>query len=434
MKATISHKSLIVYTLSILLFGVFYIHQKQLYLASGFLFLLFFSIWLLYKPEIVLYLYLSSFLPLLYTFGYLGIDNLNFLIISVIASVSLLLSIYKYKKPPHISKNNFLCIALIFGIISFGLLNDSLGESFLISIRFIVYTILPLIITSFIIKKDQLIQLIDKAIIFNSIITISIILLYIFNSYAIFKWKIESTIGLSFFCLISISLIVLRKARSFYHRLVLVLSIGLIVILFQRAFILSVGLMIIWMIISRGSLNNKLKTLIIIGIASLLAVPLIIPDARLEKIRQTEVLTKNIKNLDDLKNKEELGSIGDRLYLWDFSIKYTLKNSPWVGNGFGEFKNVSIFEYPHNLVIDIFFCTGILGTFVFFLFVVIVIYLLSENKIFRKSYEYSALIGILGSFLTVLLFSGGFNKSSFYLFIYLIGFSLHFKKLHVNYL
>ena len=112
-----------------------------------------------------------------------------------------------------------------------------------------------------------------------------------------------------------------------------------------------------WMSLNRGNLNKKLKILLLTCSLVFIVVPIIIPKARLKKLEQAESFTKH-KKLSDLKDNESLGSIAIRLYLWDTAIKYTIDNSIIFGNGFGKFEELTGFEYPHNLLIDIFFCTG----------------------------------------------------------------------------
>jgi len=432
MKVNKTSKVLLSIILGFLFFIALKIHNSPIYIVVGLLIISFLFTNLFKTPEFLLVLCLSAFIPLFYTFGYLKIENLNFAILTSLSIIALFLSIYQNKGVANLSNNILLSVSSVFIIFFVGILNGNLVLNLKMLIQFFVYGFLPILIASISLKStNQIYLLLERIIYFNFVFLISFILLYIFSTYSIFKWKIESSIGLSFFCLFNIIIILLYRPRSLFMLFSLFLSIILIIILFQRSFIFALLMLSFWIIINRGNLNNKLKILLLTCLLIFVIAPIIIPKARLIKIEQTKSFTKHEK-LSSLKINENLESISIRLYLWDTAIKHTINNSIFLGNGFGRFEELTGFEYPHNLLIDIFFCTGLLGLLMFFIFCTSFLILITDNKIFRKSYEFIILTGSIGAVFTVLMFSGGFNKSSFYLFIFLIGFSLIYKRLYIK--
>ena len=132
--------------------------------------------------------------------------------------------------------------------------------------------------------------------------------------------------------------------------------------------------------------------------------------SKLEKTMSfVEKLSQN-KDILRAKENEDLGTIGYRIVKIVAAFG-KIKEKPYFGNGLGTFSNLAEYKYPHNIIVEFLYSTGLAGLFIF---------LFCAAKIFFKAHSSIKKIGnakfknmflVANSFVVlcfvILQFSGG---------------------------
>ena len=408
LKLKINKAFILVIFATIFLFVFFWFHKRELYYFLAIIVFSLFFIIALIKQSYVLSLFFSGNALLYYSMIRIAqVDNL--IVFAQLFLVLLALTVAFLKKNKFIFRHGEVSLLLLLFLSSISsLINLDLNTFLTFLSYFIVYTLLPtILLISTIRNKRDLRKLLEFTFYINSIVIYAFILLYALKEYGYFRWVVDSTIGLSVICLLNMLIISALNFKTVWHKITFVVSLFLMLVLFQRAFLLAVIAYFSYVYLKNTNYKKKIVYILVICILLLGGVALIPKD----KLYKVEFLTAFISERSDIQYlsedemKARYGSIGSRIILWKNTIEYTIDNNFVLGHGYNSYSSVFTHKYPHNIFVHYFYSFGFWGLLM--LFIYLIIFSIEVKKLVHKQIPAAKhLVGGSISLFVVMFFSG----------------------------
>lgn len=431
LKLKLNKAFILVILASLLLFVFFWYHNKESYFFLSVLVFSFYFIIALYKQSYILSLFLSGNALIYYSLIRIAqIDNLIVITQLFLVVIALTVTYSKNKKFALRQSEIFLFLLLLFSSFS-SLINMDLHTFLAFLSYFMIYTLFPtLLLISTIQNKKAMYKLLDFTFYVNSIVIYAFILLYVFKEYGYFRWVVDSSIGLSVLCLLNMFVISALNFKTAWHKITFVLSLLLLVVLFQRAFLLAVITYFSFVYLVNTTFKKKIAFVLVVFVL-LAGGVVLIPNTKLYKV---EYLTsfisesREIGNLSDNEIKQRYGSIGSRIILWKKTIEYTIDNNIILGNGYNSYSSKFNYKYPHNIFVHYFYSFGFLGLLSLLGYIVVFskeVKKLVNNKIPEAKYLIAGGISLF----VVMFFSGSIKGQLFFITFFYFHFILLFLRI-----
>lgn len=406
-----------------------------LYAVTSFVAAFFIVFIVVLKPYLFLAVFFTVSYPVSQTIGKLEIDNLGILFLLMLSLLSVLFIVQRknfvFDRRKIIL---FLPFYLIVAVVASGTVlgfirsgNDSLE----ILVKFFVFGVVP---ASFLVvmplNKKNMLSLLELSYYLNLIIFMGFSAAYWFfrilspSSFDMFFYTFDNPIGTSLFLmqfvLVSFLFTIFGKIsekRKIFIYSTVVLAFIYVMITFQRSFILAIAGALSYFVVSKYKIGLKMIAVVavaaVVFAVALSNISMFLNEYQVSKIEKTMNLVEKLsKNKDILraKEREDLGTIGYRIVKIVAAFA-KIKERPYFGNGLGTFSNLAEYKYPHNIIVEFLYSTGIVGLFVF-LFCAIKVFLKSHyavKKIKDENLKNSFLV--TNSFIVlcfvILQFSGG---------------------------
>lgn len=387
------------------------------------------------KPYLFLAVFFAVSYPVSLTIGKLEIDNLGILFLLMISLMAFIFIMQRKsfavdKRKIALFSSFYMIIAVIvFGAVS-GFLHSG-NDSLEILVKFFVFGVIP---ASFLVvmplNKENILSLLELSYYMNLVIFMGFSIAYWFfrilnpGGFDDFFYGFDNPIGTSLFMMefVLVSIVFLMFGKISSRKKIFIYSTVFIAFLyvaitFQRSFILAIMCAVVYFIVSKYRIGLKMVAVVLIAAAffavALSNISMFLNEYQVSKIEKTmNLLEKLSQNKDILRAKEseDLGTIGYRIVKIVAAFG-KIKEKPYFGNGLGTFSNLAEYKYPHNIIVEILYSTGLVGLCVF-LFCAARIFLKSHSSIKKIKYEKlkNAFI-ITNSFIVlcfvILQFSGG---------------------------
>lgn len=428
-------KVLVVLILS-MIFGLPLISgNAALYAVTSIITVFFLVVIVIFKPYLFLSVFFASVYPVSQTIGKLGVDNLGIAFILMLSLLALVFIVQR--KNFTFNKERlllFLPFYMIIAVVVFGAVTGFLhsgNDSLEILVKFFVFGVIPaFFLTVMPLDKENVISILELSYYLNLIIFLGFSVAYWFfrilnpSSFATFFADFDNPIGISLFLmqfvLFSLLFIVFgnvsEKRRIFIYASML-LAFIYVMITFQRSFILAIAGALTYFIVSKYKIGIKMIAVAVVVATvftfALSNISMFLNEYQISKLEKTlnfvEKLSQN-KNVLRAKENEDLGTIGYRIVKIVAAFG-KIKEKPYFGNGLGTFSNFAEYKYPHNIIVEFLYSTGIVGLFIV-LFSMIRIFLKSHSMIKKMpDGKLKNMFLITNSFIVlcfvILQFSGG---------------------------
>ena len=358
----------------------------------------------IFKPYLFLAVFFAIAYPVSQTVGKLGVNNLGILFLLMLSILAIVFIIqrknFTFNKRRILLFSSFYVIVavVVFGVVT-GFLHSG-NDSIEILVKFLVFGVIP---ASFLVvmplNKENLISVLELSYYLNLIIFMGFSVAYWFfrilnpSGFETFFSNFDNPIGTSLFLMqfVLVSLLfaifgnISEKRKIFIYASVL-LAFVYVMITFQRSFILAIAGALTYFVVSKYKIGLKMVAVAFVVAAvftfALSNISMFLSVHQISKLEKTinfvEKLSKN-ENILRAKENEDFGTIGYRIVKIVAAFG-KIKEKPYFGNGLGTFSNFAEYKYPHNIIVEFLYSTGLVGLFIF-LFCIIRIFVRSHSMI-----------------------------------------------------
>lgn len=389
----------------------------------------------IFRPHLFLSVFFAIAYPVSQTVGRLEVDNLGISFLLMLSLLALLFIVQR--KQFAFDKNRILLFSYFYVIVAVVVFGSVMGflysgnDSLEILVKFFVFGVIPAFFLTVIPwDKENILSILELCYYLCLVIFLGFSFAYWFfrilnpGSFETFFYTFDNPIGTSLFMMqfILVSFVFSMFGNVSHKRKIFIYStIGLaffyVMVTFQRSFILAIASALTYFIVSKYRIGFKMVALALV-ISAFFAVALsnismFLSDYQVSKLEKTLSLVEKLsKNKDILRAKEneDLGTIGYRIVKIVAAFG-KIKEKPYFGNGLGTFSNFAEYKYPHNIIVEFLYSTGLVG-FVLFIFCAVKLFLQSHLGIRKiKDEKLKNALLIVNSFnvlcIVILQFSGG---------------------------
>lgn len=377
-----------------LLFGLTLIGGNiALYAITSLVSVFFLVLIVVLKPYLFLAVFFAVSYPVSQTIGKLEVDNLGILFLLALSLLALVFIIQRknfsvdQRKIVLFSSFYVIVAVVLFGSVS-GFLHSG-HDSLEILVKFFVFGVIPM---SFLLvmplNKENMLSLLELGYYLNFIIFMGFSIAYWFfrllnpASFDNFFYGYDNPIGTSLFMsefsLVSFVFLIFEKVshkRKIFIYLTIMLATVYVLLTFQRSFILAIAVALIYFIISKYKISFKMiavfSVFVVIFALALTNISMFLNVRQLSKLEKTiSFVEKLSQNKDVFRSQEnkDLGTIGYRIVTILAAVG-KIKEHPYFGNGLGTFSNFADYKYPHNIIVEFLYSTGLVGLCVFLFFI-----------------------------------------------------------------
>ena len=209
----------------------------------------------------------------------------------------------------------------------------------------------------------------------------------------------------------------ISEKRKIFIYATIILAFIYVMITFQRSFILAIAGALSYFVVSKYKIGLKMVAVVVVVAAvftvALSNISMFLNEHQISKLEKTMSLVEKLSQNKDIlraKENEDLGTIGYRIVKIVAAFG-KIKEKPYFGNGLGTFSNLAEYKYPHNIIVEILYSTGLVGLCVF-LFCAMRVFFKSHSAIKKvKDEKLKNSLMITNSFIVlcfvILQFSGG---------------------------
>ena len=418
------------------IFGVTLIGGNvALYAVTSLIAVFFLVVIVILKPYLFLAVFFAVSYPVSQTVGKLEVNNLGILFLLMLSLLAFLFIFQRKnfavdKRRIAVFSSFYVIVAVVvFGVVS-GFLHSG-NDSLEILVKFFVFGVIP---ASFLIvmplNKENMLSLLELSYYLNFIIFVGFSFAYWFfkllnpSGFDGFFYGFDNPIGTSLFLMqfVLVSLLfsifrqISQKRRIFIYATV-ALAFLYVMITFQRSFILAIAGASGYFVVSKYKIGLKMVAVALVAAAvfavALSNLSMFLNVHQISKLEKTMSFVEKLSQNKDIlraKENEDLGTIGYRIVKIVAAFG-KIKEKPYFGNGLGTFSNLAEYKYPHNIIVEFLYSTGLAGLFIF---------LFCAAKIFFKAHSSIKKIGnakfknmflVANSFVVlcfvILQFSGG---------------------------
>ena len=418
------------------IFGVTLIGGNvALYAVTSLIAVFFLVVVVILKPYLFLAVFFAVSYPVSQTVGKLEVNNLGILFLLMLSLLAFLFIFQRKnfavdKRRIAVFSSFYAIVAVVvFGVVS-GFLHSG-NDSLEILVKFFVFGVIP---ASFLIvmplNKENMLSLLELSYYLNFIIFVGFSFAYWFfkllnpSGFDGFFYGFDNPIGTSLFLMqfVLVSLLfsifrqISQKRRIFIYATV-ALAFLYVMITFQRSFILAIAGASGYFVVSKYKIGLKMVAVALVAAAvfavALSNLSMFLNVHQISKLEKTMSFVEKLSQNKDIlraKENEDLGTIGYRIVKIVAAFG-KIKEKPYFGNGLGTFSNLAEYKYPHNIIVEFLYSTGLAGLFIF---------LFCAAKIFFKAHSSIKKIGnakfknmflVANSFVVlcfvILQFSGG---------------------------
>ena len=418
------------------IFGVTLIGGNvALYAVTSLIAVFFLVVVVILKPYLFLAVFFAVSYPVSQTVGKLEVNNLGILFLLMLSLLAFLFIFQRKnfavdKRRIAVFSSFYAIVAVVvFGVVS-GFLHSG-NDSLEILVKFFVFGVIP---ASFLIvmplNKENMLSLLELSYYLNFIIFVGFSFAYWFfkllnpSGFDGFFYGFDNPIGTSLFLmqftLVSLLFVIFGrvsgKMKIFIYATVL-LAFLYVMITFQRSFILAIAGASGYFVVSKYKIGLKMVAVALVAAAvfavALSNLSMFLNVHQISKLEKTMSFVEKLSQNKDIlraKENEDLGTIGYRIVKIVAAFG-KIKEKPYFGNGLGTFSNLAEYKYPHNIIVEFLYSTGLAGLFIF---------LFCAAKIFFKAHSSIKKIGnakfknmflVANSFVVlcfvILQFSGG---------------------------
>ena len=418
------------------IFGVTLIGGNvALYAVTSLIAVFFLVLVVILKPYLFLAVFFAVSYPVSQTVGKLEVNNLGILFLLMLSLLAFLFIFQRKnfavdKRRIAVFSSFYVIVAVVvFGVVS-GFLHSG-NDSLEILVKFFVFGVIP---ASFLIvmplNKENMLSLLELSYYLNFIIFVGFSFAYWFfrllnpSGFDGFFYGFDNPIGTSLFLMqfVLVSLLfsifreISQKRRIFIYATV-ALAFLYVMITFQRSFILAIAGASGYFVVSKYKIGLKMVAVALVAAAvfavALSNLSMFLNVHQISKLEKTMSFVEKLSQNKDIlraKENEDLGTIGYRIVKIVAAFG-KIKEKPYFGNGLGTFSNLAEYKYPHNIIVEFLYSTGLAGLFIF---------LFCAAKIFFKAHSSIKKIGnakfknmflVANSFVVlcfvILQFSGG---------------------------
>ena len=418
------------------IFGVTLIGGNvALYAVTSLIAVFFLVLVVILKPYLFLAVFFAVSYPVSQTVGKLEVNNLGILFLLMLSLLAFLFIFQRKnfavdKRRIAVFSSFYVIVAVVvFGVVS-GFLHSG-NDSLEILVKFFVFGVIP---ASFLIvmplNKENMLSLLELSYYLNFIIFVGFSFAYWFfrllnpSGFDGFFYGFDNPIGTSLFLMqfVLVSLLfsifreISQKRRIFIYATV-ALAFLYVMITFQRSFILAIAGASGYFVVSKYKIGLKMVAVALVAAAvfavALSNLSMFLNVHQISKLEKTMSFVEKLSQNKDIlraKENEDLGTIGYRIVKIVAAFG-KIKEKPYFGNGLGTFSNFAEYKYPHNIIVEILYSTGIIGLCVF-LFCAVRIFFKSHSAIKKiKDNKLKNSLLITNSFIVlcfvILQFSGG---------------------------
>ena len=418
------------------IFGVTLIGGNvALYAVTSLIAVFFLVVVVILKPYLFLAVFFAVSYPVSQTVGKLEVNNLGILFLLMLSLLAFLFIFQRKnfavdKRRIAVFSSFYVIVAVVvFGVVS-GFLHSG-NDSLEILVKFFVFGVIP---ASFLVvmplNKENMLSLLELSYYLNFIIFVGFSFAYWFfrllnpSGFDGFFYGFDNPIGTSLFLMqfVLVSLLfsifreISQKRRIFIYATV-VLAFLYVMITFQRSFILAIAGASGYFVVSKYKIGLKMVAVALVAAAvfavALSNISMLLNEHQISKLEKTMSFVEKLSQNKDIlraKENEDLGTIGYRIVKIVAAFG-KIKEKPYFGNGLGTFSNLAEYKYPHNIIVEFLYSTGLAG---------LCIFLFCAAKIFFKAHSSIKKIGnakfknmflVANSFVVlcfvILQFSGG---------------------------
>lgn len=387
------------------------------------------------KPYLFLAVFFAVSYPISLTIGKIEIDNLGILFLLMISLLAFVFIIQRKsfaldkRKIALFSPFYMIIAVIVFGAVS-GFLHSG-NDSLEILVKFFVFGVIP---ASFLLviplNKENVLSLLELSYYMNLIIFMGFSIAYWFfrilnpAGFDDFFYGFDNPIGTSLFMtefvLVSFLFTIFGKIsekRKIFIYATIILAFIYVMITFQRSFILAIAGALSYFVVSKYKIGLKMVAVVVVVAAvftvALSNISMFLNEHQISKLEKTMSLVEKLSQNKDIlraKENEDLGTIGYRIVKIVAAFG-KIKEKPYFGNGLGTFSNLAEYKYPHNIIVEILYSTGLVGLCVF-LFCAMRVFFKSHSAIKKvKDEKLKNSLMITNSFIVlcfvILQFSGG---------------------------
>ena len=419
-----------------LMFGVSLIAGNvALYAVTALISVFFLVFIVILKPYLFLAVFFTVSYPVSQTIGKLEVDNLGILFLLMLSLLSVVFIIQRKnfvfdKRKIFLFSSFYLIVAVVVFGAALGFIRSG-NDSLEILVKFFVFGVIPaFFLVVMPLNKENMLSLLELSYYLNLTVFIGFSFAYWFfrilnpSNFDMFFLTFDNPIGTSLFLmqfvLVSFLFTIFGKVsekRNVFIYSTVFLAFAYVMITFQRSFILAIAGALSYFVVSKYKIGLKMIGIVVVAAAvftvALSNISMFLNEHQISKMEKTISLVEKLSQNKDIlraKENEDLGTIGYRIVKIVAAFG-KIKEKPYFGNGLGTFSNLAEYKYPHNIIVEFLYSTGLAGLFIF---------LFCAAKIFFKAHSSIKKIGnakfknmflVANSFVVlcfvILQFSGG---------------------------
>ena len=419
-----------------LMFGVSLIAGNvALYAVTALISVFFLVFIVILKPYLFLAVFFTVSYPVSQTIGKLEVDNLGILFLLMLSLLSVVFIIQRKnfvfdKRKIFLFSSFYLIVAVVVFGAALGFIRSG-NDSLEILVKFFVFGVIPaFFLVVMPLNKENMLSLLELSYYLNLTVFIGFSFAYWFfrilnpSNFDMFFLTFDNPIGTSLFLmqfvLVSFLFTIFGKVsekRNVFIYSTVFLAFAYVMITFQRSFILAIAGALSYFVVSKYKIGLKMISIVVVAAAvftvALSNISMFLNEHQISKMEKTISLVEKLSQNKDIlraKENEDLGTIGYRIVKIVAAFG-KIKEKPYFGNGLGTFSNFAEYKYPHNIIVEILYSTGIIGLCVF-LFCAVRIFFKSHSAIKKiKDNKLKNSLLITNSFIVlcfvILQFSGG---------------------------